>query len=70
MPAPWGKFDRVTGKSHHLIHHSADVAALFHELLLLPGMRAQLNAVWQLLSPLWAVRQFQRGKAWRFEGRR
>lgn len=43
MRAPWGKIDRMTGESHHLIHHSADVAAVFHELLLLPGFRTRLE---------------------------
>lgn len=44
MRAPWGKFDPLTGESHHLIHHSAHVAAVVHELLLLPGFRQQLHA--------------------------
>lgn len=35
----WGKFDRVTGESHHLAHHSADVAATFQALLHIPAFR-------------------------------
>lgn len=35
----WGKIDLLTGESHHLIHHSADVAAVLHALLLLPAFR-------------------------------
>ncbi len=31
--APWGKFDRETGATHHLAHHCADVAAVFRALL-------------------------------------
>lgn len=37
MREPWGKLDLPAGDSHHLIHHSADVAAVTHELLLLPA---------------------------------
>ena len=44
MREPWGKLDLPAGNSHHLIHHSADVAAVVHELLLLPGFRSRLEA--------------------------
>lgn len=44
MPAPWGKFDPATGESHHLIHHSADVAAVVQELLALPVFHERLDA--------------------------
>lgn len=32
LPA-WGKFDQLTGQTHHLAHHCADVAACFSGLL-------------------------------------
>lgn len=35
----WGKIDLASGESHHLIHHSADVAAVLHALLELPSFR-------------------------------
>lgn len=44
MREPWGKPDLPTGDSHHLIYHSADVAAVVHELLLLPSFRSHLEA--------------------------
>ncbi|MDQ7774422.1 HD domain-containing protein [Paracoccus aminovorans] len=44
MREPWGKPDLPTGGSHHLIYHSADVAAVVHELLLLPSFRSRLEA--------------------------
>lgn len=39
--AAWGKVDRETGATHHLAHHSADVAATFVSLLGLPTLRAR-----------------------------
>lgn len=39
--APWGKFS--DGKSHHLAHHCADVAACFEALASLPTVRARLE---------------------------
>lgn len=39
--APWGKFS--DGKSHHLAHHCADVAACFETLASLPTVRARLE---------------------------
>lgn len=44
MREPWGKFDPSTGDSHHLVHHSADVSAVMHELMLLPSFRSRLEA--------------------------
>ena len=38
LPA-WGKTDGPDGTSHHLAHHSMDVAAVFQRLLELPGFR-------------------------------
>jgi len=37
----WGKLDRDTGARHHLVHHSADVAATFLSLLELSVFRAR-----------------------------
>lgn len=36
---PWGKIDPVSGASHHLIHHSADVAATLGAILEIPVFR-------------------------------
>ncbi len=35
----WGKIDSISGASHHLIHHSADVAATLCALLEIPVFR-------------------------------
>ena len=35
----WGKTDGIDGSTHHLAHHSMDVAAVFQRLLELPGFR-------------------------------
>lgn len=37
----WGKFERISGGSHHLAHHSADVAAVFLDLLQQPPILAR-----------------------------
>jgi len=39
----WGKTDR-SGEIHHLVHHSADVAAVFLELLAQPLLRTRAEA--------------------------
>lgn len=37
----WGKTDVPEGSTHHLAHHSMDVAAVFQRLLELPAFRAR-----------------------------
>nr|WP_321510302.1 CRISPR-associated helicase Cas3' [uncultured Celeribacter sp.] len=43
MIFPWGKADAQTGMTHHLAHHSADVAATLVALLDLPKIRKNAN---------------------------
>lgn len=40
----WGKFDRVDHQTHHLAHHSADVAAVFRALFQQPTFRRRAEA--------------------------
>ncbi len=40
---PWAKQDQATGVTHHLEHHSADVAACFEALLAEPVVRARFD---------------------------
>jgi CRISPR-associated endonuclease/helicase Cas3 len=50
---PWGKFDRESGRRHHLAHHCADVAACFLGLVSNRVIRARLEkAAARALSPL------------------
>ena len=42
--AAWGKFDSSSGSTHHLAHHSADVAAVFQQLLAQPIFRQRAEA--------------------------
>ena len=47
----WGKTDRADGSTHHLAHHSMDVAAVFQRLLELPAFRRRAeNAAGMTLS--------------------
>jgi len=39
----WGKTDRVSRETHHLAHHSADVAAVLISLFQLPTFRARAD---------------------------
>ena len=51
LPA-WGKTDGPEGSSHHLAHHSMDVAAVFQRLLELPTFRVRAEkAMGTSLSP-------------------
>jgi len=53
----WGKIDTATGDSHHLAHHSADVAAVFQHLLDHPlFLRAAEQAAGQRLDETQKVR--------------
>jgi CRISPR-associated endonuclease/helicase Cas3 len=49
---PWGKFDRESGRRHHLAHHCADVAACFLGLVSNRVIRARLEGRGRALSPL------------------
>ncbi|TNF21124.1 MAG: CRISPR-associated helicase Cas3' [Rhodobacteraceae bacterium] len=40
---PWGKMDSVSGASHHLIHHSADVAATLCAILETPVFKQRVE---------------------------
>lgn len=39
MKSAWGKTNRVTGESHHLANHSADVSAVFLALMTSPAFK-------------------------------
>ena len=46
MPkAPWEKTNALTGDSHHLAHHCADVAACFECIISLPTFRVRIERV-------------------------
>jgi CRISPR-associated endonuclease/helicase Cas3 len=48
---PWGKLDKLSGDSHHLAHHCAEVAASFLGLVRQPVIRSRLEcAAGRMLS--------------------